>query len=406
MTHKGPGINVDLGGFRAGGFARGQQAQQQLGLQQQQIGIQERGLEQQQATQLQAQGKDIISRADERIKTALEEAKQIRDAIEAGLLSPDQEQAATEAFGSLIEATQQEDALIEANFGRNPRNADKLIRFQTSVAIDRAKLAGAQAGQETIAQREAQLGRGLTPEEREREFAPEEQERFEDVFDSEGNIVGQKSTLTGRVVTDPRAEGAVAQFEPILNEAGDIVAQRDVATGKVISDPRAPKEIALKPAQREAASFAVRMEDSNLIFEELGAQFSGVAAIGGALPTAFQSADRQRFEQAKRNFVNAVLRRESGAAIAPSEFENADRQYIPIAGDSEVVLQQKTRNRQVVTEALTAEAGEAFAELKRRLPSLTVTIRGRQFNVGDIVTNSRGQSGRVEQDGSITLLDQ
>ena len=147
------------------------------------------------------------------------------------------------------------------------------------------------------------------------------------------------------------------------------------------------------------------MEDAALIFDELGAQFSGALAIGGALPTALQSSDRQRFEQAKRNFINSQLRRESGAAIAPSEFESADRQYIPLAGDSEEVLQQKSRNRQVVTEGMKAEAGEAFGQLKGRLPSLTVTIRGRQFNVGEIVTNGRGQSGRIEQDGSITLLE-
>ena len=405
MSHQGPGVSVDLGGFRAGGFARGQQARQQLGLQEQQLGIQQQGLEQQQAAQLQKQGQDVIKRADERVKVALEEAKQLRDAVEAGLLSPEQEQAATESLNSLIEATQQEDALIEANFGRNPGNADKLRRFQTSVVIDRAKVKGVQAGQETLAQREAELGRPLTPEEREREFGPEEQERFEDVFDSEGNIVGQKSTLTGRVVTDPRAEGAAAQFEPVLNEAGDIVAQRNIATGEVKADPRAPKEVALKPAQRGAASFAVSMEESNVILDELGAQFSGALALGGALPTALQSSDRQRFEQAKRNFINAQLRDVSGAAISASEFESADKQYIPVAGDSEEVLQQKSRNRQIVTEGLKAEAGRAFAELKARLPSLTVTIRGRQFNVGEIVTNGRGQSGRIEQDGSITLLE-
>lgn len=47
------------------------------------------------------------------------------------------------------------------------------------------------------------------------------------------------------------------------------------------------------------------------------------------LPSFLQSAERQKFEQAKRNFVNAVLRNESGAVIADSEFKNADKQYFP-----------------------------------------------------------------------------
>jgi hypothetical protein len=33
----------------------------------------------------------------------------------------------------------------------------------------------------------------------------------------------------------------------------------------------------------------------------------------------------QQQEQAERNFINAVLRKESGAAIAPSEFMSAQK---------------------------------------------------------------------------------
>lgn len=43
-----------------------------------------------------------------------------------------------------------------------------------------------------------------------------------------------------------------------------------------------------------------------------------------------KSDDRQQFEQAQRNFINSVLRQESGAAIADSEFENAKKQYFPM----------------------------------------------------------------------------
>jgi len=412
MPHQGGGgVSVNLGEFRQGGFARGQQARQQQNLQQQQLGLQERGLEQAQAGQLQKQGAELIKRADERVKTALLEAKQMRDATEAGLLTPDQEQAVTASFTALIEATKREDALIEANFGINPGNADKLRRFATGVAISTAKLAGTQAGQQSIAEQRTLGAAGLTPEELAAAGGPAipaEQEQFTPVFDGSGNIIGQQSSKTGKVVTDPRAPSTVAgaaQFEPILNEKGEIVAQRNLQSGRVVTDPRAETAKALKPAQREAASFATRMEDSSLVFDELGEQFSEFAAVGGDLPSALQSGDRQRFEQAKRNFINATLRRESGAAIAPSEFVSAELQYIPNRGDSEAVLQQKKRNRQVVTEALKAEAGAAFGELQLRLPSLTVTIRGREFNVGDIITNDKGQSGRIEQDGSITLLD-
>ena len=48
--------------------------------------------------------------------------------------------------------------------------------------------------------------------------------------------------------------------------------------------------------------------------------------------------------QAERDFVNAVLRRESGAAIAESEFESAKKQYFPQPGDSEETIKQKSIN--------------------------------------------------------------
>jgi len=64
------------------------------------------------------------------------------------------------------------------------------------------------------------------------------------------------------------------------------------------------------------------------------------------------SANAQKFGQAKRDFVNAILRRESGAVISPSEFENADKQYFPQPGDGPEVIAQKRANRENAIEGL------------------------------------------------------
>jgi hypothetical protein len=68
----------------------------------------------------------------------------------------------------------------------------------------------------------------------------------------------------------------------------------------------------------------------------------------GALTNWTQSPKQQQVEQAKRDFVNAVLRRESGAAISMGEFKNADRQYFPQVGDSPAVIAQKAAARERV----------------------------------------------------------
>lgn len=100
--------------------------------------------------------------------------------------------------------------------------------------------------------------------------------------------------------------------------------------------------------------------------------FGGTLAdIAGSATNWTQSAAQQRVEQARRDFINAVLRRESGAAIAASEFANADRQYFPQPGDSDAVVAQKQRNRLLAIQGLAAEVPQG-----RALPSLVEAARG------------------------------
>lgn len=89
---------------------------------------------------------------------------------------------------------------------------------------------------------------------------------------------------------------------------------------------------------------------------------SNVPLVGGALGYVANKAigdNEQKVEQAQRDFINAVLRQESGAVIADSEFNNARRQYFPQPGDSKAVIEQKARNRQRAIEGFKVGAGPA-----------------------------------------------
>lgn len=68
----------------------------------------------------------------------------------------------------------------------------------------------------------------------------------------------------------------------------------------------------------------------------------------------------QKYDQATRNFVNAVLRRESGAAISQSEFDNAYKQYFPQPGDTEQRIAQKQKNRQDTLAAIAGGGGRNY----------------------------------------------
>jgi hypothetical protein len=76
-------------------------------------------------------------------------------------------------------------------------------------------------------------------------------------------------------------------------------------------------------------------------------------SIGNALlAEGFQS-----FKVAADNFIRAVLRKESGAAIAESEYIGAFRDYIPLLGDSPKVVEQKRALRKGITNTMRKISG-------------------------------------------------
>lgn len=77
--------------------------------------------------------------------------------------------------------------------------------------------------------------------------------------------------------------------------------------------------------------------------------------LGGIIETGLNTvatSDAQKFNQAQRDFVNAVLRKESGAVISDEEFDNARKQYFPMPGDSAEVIAQKKANRDLAVQGI------------------------------------------------------
>jgi hypothetical protein len=70
--------------------------------------------------------------------------------------------------------------------------------------------------------------------------------------------------------------------------------------------------------------------------------------------------DYQLFDQARRDFINAQLRRESGAVIGPDEFNNANKQYFPQPGDGPQVIEQKREARKLAIESMGRSAGPNY----------------------------------------------
>lgn len=145
--------------------------------------------------------------------------------------------------------------------------------------------------------------------------------------------------------------------QPVFYNTKDpsIVRTGNVPGGGILY-PKTPPDSAMN-----ASLFGQRANEANSQLETIvGNGFDPTSIVTGStklLPNIMQSPKMQQFEQAKRNFVNAVLRKESGALISNEEMASADLQYFPQVGDSEEVLNQKKINRITAIEGLNRMAG-------------------------------------------------
>lgn len=125
----------------------------------------------------------------------------------------------------------------------------------------------------------------------------------------------------------------------------------------------------LNDSQSKANLFGTRAQEADKIIAGLAArgiqspstaqQLTGGEGMLGSLATALATPEQQQIDQAQRDFINATLRRESGAVISPAEFTNARKQYFVQPGDSPQVIAQKARNRQIAIGGILAEVPDA-----------------------------------------------
>lgn len=120
-------------------------------------------------------------------------------------------------------------------------------------------------------------------------------------------------------------------------------------------------------AQHIVANYASRLVQAGKVFDEIEKDVTGMGALNlgvqQKLPTWANSDTVRRQKQAQSNFLNATLRRESGAVISPSEFEEGRNQYFPQPGDDAKTLKQKKENRQLVSRNFIRAAGDAYEDV-------------------------------------------
>jgi len=153
--------------------------------------------------------------------------------------------------------------------------------------------------------------------------------------------------------------------------------QENIRLTASLRPPREEKP--LTEFQGKSTMFGTRAAQSHNILNqyEQSANPLAVAAsgFGGKLINWALPEEAIKVEQAQRNFINAVLRQESGAAIGSTEFDSAKRQYFPQPGDTPEVIAQKRANRDLVIKGFARQAGAGasdIAEIYNAPPALPV----------------------------------
>jgi hypothetical protein len=169
----------------------------------------------------------------------------------------------------------------------------------------------------------------------------------------------------------------VMVFNPKTGQASPLVRDGKPVMGKNVGT--------LTEGQGNSVTYGLRMKQADEILKPLedaglkdtGKIRSGVSGTLGAVPLIGESLARgsdnifntlpeilgglspeqQKVIQARTNFITAILRKESGASISPTEFATAEKNYFPAPGDSADVVQQKQSARAAAIKGMKISAG-------------------------------------------------
>jgi hypothetical protein len=201
------------------------------------------------------------------------------------------------------------------------------------------------------------------------------------------SIGGAAPAAPGAGMPGPRMPSPATQAIPGMTSVLD----QPAAAAPVAGVPLRGKGTALTESQGNATAYGMRMKEANAILEPLeragktntglikgvvggtvglipllgekledvsGSVFNALPGILGGL-----SPEQQQVAQARINFITAILRKESGAAIGANEFATAEKNYFPKPGDDAATIAQKQQARKTAIRAMEIQAGPGARQM-------------------------------------------
>jgi len=138
------------------------------------------------------------------------------------------------------------------------------------------------------------------------------------------------------------------------------------ATQKTASVDKPQEQKQFTPEQFKIVGFAKALDNADILlkyYDNTDIHNRKTAEIEDSwlYPERMVDDEVKSINQAQRAFINAKLRRDSGASISPAEFASESKRFFPQPGDSQAVIEQKAAARAQEIATIKAEAGEAYA---------------------------------------------
>lgn len=162
-----------------------------------------------------------------------------------------------------------------------------------------------------------------------------------------GAQAGQINTQTGQFQRTPLDSGMAIDVDP---NTGAVSVRQGAGAGS--SKP-------LTEGQSKDAVYATRAEGALATLDTVANELTDRASIVAdqtplGIGRGIQSDQYQIARTAGDEFLQAILRKDTGAAITSQEMQEYGRTYLPQPGDGQAVLQQKQQARRRALEALKA----------------------------------------------------
>lgn len=357
-------------------FARSQMQQAQMDTNQlQQLGSLLSLQKLQKASEDEAKLKDLLGQVDITTPEGAKALAKLNPQMGIGLL---EKQSAINANKAKADLAQQRATLAEKQFGLQERN------INSQIANRGAQLALNQAQERRIAAQAKRqwgpVGFGMAQKIAQGLAALPEEQRPAAYLDLKARYGDMAPELFQDEQYSPEMAPAIQALANAgqKKSTGKPVPVVDPATGKTVYaapdeavGKQAPDQSDFKEFQYTAAQYGQRMKSAS----ENMSQFDNPSALekafqkSGILGNFAQTPERQMYYQAQREFINAIKRKESGAAVSESEVEDYAQTYFPQPGDDQKVIAQKRRARDRAIAGLKAQAGGAWKQVEGAIDS-------------------------------------